>query len=68
MGGSRRCWGLGFGVEDDGFGMGGTGGSIGWACTGAPYASGFVTGSMGSHDRSDTVENAIREVLGMRAL
>ena len=54
MGGSRRCWGLGFGVEDDGFGMGGTGGSVGWACTSAPYAYGFVTGSMGSHDRSDT--------------
>lgn len=68
MGGTRRCWGLGFGVEDDGFGMGGTGGSVGWACTSAPYAYGFVTGSMGSHDRSDTVENAFRAVLGMGAL
>ena len=34
----------------------------------APYAYGFVTGSMGSHDRSDTVENAFRGVLGMGAL
>jgi CubicO group peptidase (beta-lactamase class C family) len=33
MGGPERCWGLGFAVDDDGWGMGGTGGSVGWACT-----------------------------------
>jgi CubicO group peptidase (beta-lactamase class C family) len=65
MGGPERCWGLGFGVEDDGYGMGGTGGSVGWACTTGGYAYGFTTGTMGGHDRSDAVENALRDVLGL---
>ena len=68
MGGPERCWGLGFAVEDDGFGMGGTGGSVGWACTTGGYAYGFTTGSMGGHDGSDTVENALREVLSLPPL
>jgi CubicO group peptidase (beta-lactamase class C family) len=68
MGGPERCWGLGFAVEDDGYGMGGTGGSVGWACTAGGYAYGFTTGSMGGHDRSDAVENALREVLGLPPL
>lgn len=68
MGGAERCWGLGFAVEPDGYGMGGTGGSVGWACTNGGYAYGFVTGSMGSHDRSDAVENALRRVLGLPPL
>ena len=68
MGGPARAWGLGFAVEDDGFGMGGSGGSLGWACTSARYAIGFVTGTMGEHDRSDSVENAFREVIGMPPL
>jgi len=68
MGGEERCWGLGFAVEDDGYGMGGTGGSVGWACTSGGYAYGFVTGSMGGHDRADGVENALRDVLGLPAL
>ena len=29
MGGPERAWGLGFGVDDEGFGMGGIGGSVG---------------------------------------
>lgn len=68
MGGPERAWGLGFGVEADGFGMGGTGGSVGWACTNGGYAYGFVTGTMGSHDRSDSVETAFREVIGLPPL
>jgi hypothetical protein len=68
MGGQPRSWGLGFAVDDDGWGMGGTGGSVGWACTSGGYAYGFVTGSMGSHGRSDAVENALRSVIGVPPL
>lgn len=65
MGGPERSWGLGFGVDDDGFGMGGTGGSVGWASVVGGYAFGFVTGSMGNHDRADRLENAVRSCLGL---
>jgi CubicO group peptidase (beta-lactamase class C family) len=68
MGGAERCWGLGFAVEDDGYGMGGTGGSVGWASTTGGYAFGFVTGSVGDHDRSDAVENELRRVVGLPPL
>ncbi len=66
--GIDNAWGLGFGVDADGFGMGGLGGSVGWASTAGGYAYGFVTGSMGSHDRSDAVENALRSCLGLPPL
>jgi hypothetical protein len=66
--GWENAWGLGVLVEDDGFGMGGTGGSVGWASTAGGYAYGFVTGSMGTHDRSDSVENALRGCLGLPPL
>jgi CubicO group peptidase (beta-lactamase class C family) len=65
MGGPERSWGLGFSVDDDGFGMGGTGGSVGWASVVGDYAFGFVTGSMGNHDRADQLENAFRSCLGL---
>jgi CubicO group peptidase (beta-lactamase class C family) len=39
VGGPERSWGLGFAV-DDGFGMGGTGGSVGWASVVGGYAFG----------------------------
>jgi hypothetical protein len=65
MGGAERAWGLGFAVQDDGYGMGGSGGSLGWASPEGRYAYGFVTGSLGGHDRSDLVENAFRAVLGL---
>ena len=51
--------------QDDGFGMGGTGGSVGWASVVGDYAFGFVTGSMGNHDRADRLENAFRSCLGL---
>ena len=41
--------GLGFAVDEDGFGMGGTGGSVAAASTVGGYAFAFVTGSMGGH-------------------
>lgn len=68
MGGETRSWGLGFGVDDDGYGMGGVGGSVGWACPEGAYAYGFVTGTMGTHERSDLVESTFREVIGLPPL
>ncbi|MBL7498491.1 beta-lactamase family protein [Frankia sp. CNm7] len=66
--GGPNAWGLGFGVDEDGFGMGGLGGSIGWASQAGHYAYAFVTGSMGDHSRADAVENALRDCLGLPPL
>ncbi len=66
--GSDNAWGLGFGVDDDGYGMGGLGGSVGWASTAGGYAFAFVTGTMGGHDRGTRVENALRDCLGLPAI
>jgi CubicO group peptidase (beta-lactamase class C family) len=66
--GAMNAWGLGFGVDDDGFGMGGLGGSLGWASRAGGYAFAFLTGSVGDHTRSDTVENALRTCLGLLPL
>jgi CubicO group peptidase (beta-lactamase class C family) len=67
--GFDAAWGLGFGVDADGYGMGGTGGSVGWASTAGGYAYGFVTSVLGSgHERSDRVENALRGCLGLPPL
>jgi len=63
--GVERTWGLGLSVEADGWGMGGLGGNVGWACTEGRYAFSFLTGSVGGFDRADTVENSARTVLGM---
>jgi CubicO group peptidase (beta-lactamase class C family) len=62
--GEPNAFGLGFGLDDDGFGMGGLGGSYGGASRDG-YAIGFVTGSMGSFDRETRVENALRSCLGL---
>jgi len=66
--GEDSAWGLGFGVDEDGFGMGGSGGSYAGASTAGGYAFAFVTGTMGSHARGTAVENAFRECLGMPPL
>lgn len=66
--GHENAWGLGFGVDADGFGMGGAGGSYAGASTARGYAFGFVTAAMGSHDRVAAVENAFRACLGLPAL
>jgi len=64
--GHDNAWGLGFGVDDEGFGMGGLGGSYGGACTREHgYAFAFVTGTMGTHARGERVENALRRCLGL---
>ena len=67
MGGVRE-WGLGVAVDDDGYGMGGVGGSFGWWSEAGQYAVGFLTGHIAGHDRADRLENAVREVIGLPAL
>ena len=66
--GSDTAWGLGVAIDSDGYGMGGTGGSLGWASRAGGYAYGFVTGTVGTYERSDIVENALRDSIGLPAL
>jgi CubicO group peptidase (beta-lactamase class C family) len=66
--GGHKTWGLGVLVEDDGWGMGGTGGSLGWWSVEGSYALGFVTAYVDDFDRVDRVENALRATLGLRPL
>jgi CubicO group peptidase (beta-lactamase class C family) len=65
--GEQAAWGLGFSVDEEGFGMGGLGGSFGGASRDG-YAIAFVTGSMGTHDRAIALENSVRSCLGLPAL
>jgi CubicO group peptidase (beta-lactamase class C family) len=51
--GEERSWGLGFALDVDGFGMGGIGGSLGWADPEHGLAFGFVTTQLGTHDRAE---------------
>lgn len=66
--GGERQWGLGVAVDPDGYGMGGLGGSFGWWSAAGGYAVAFLTGHIGSHDRGDRLETAVREVLGLPPL
>ena len=66
--GDDNAWGLGFGISDDGYGMGGLGGSYGGASTAGGYTVGFVTGSVGRYDRVDELEGTLRECLGLAAI
>ena len=66
--GDDTSWGLGFGIDPDGWGMGGLGGNYGGVCPAGGYTVAFVTGSAGGHDRGEAVENALRDCLGLPAL
>ena len=66
--GGEREWGLGVAVDADGYGMGGTGGSFGWWSEQGQYAAAFLTGHVGTHDRGERLENAVRDVLGLPPL
>jgi CubicO group peptidase (beta-lactamase class C family) len=68
VGGGDREWGLGVALDPDGFGMGGTGGSFGWWSECGQYAAAFLTGHVGTHDRGDRLEGAVRDVLGLPPL
>ena len=63
--GSDSTWGLGVGVDEDGFGMGGLGGSIGWWSQAGGYAFAYLTGWIGDHEPGERLENAVRSVLGL---
>jgi CubicO group peptidase (beta-lactamase class C family) len=63
--GHENAWGLGFGIDPEGFGMGGLGGSFGAACSEAGYAIAFVTGTMGTHARGELLENTVRACIGL---
>ena len=66
--GDDRRWGLGVAVEDDGWGMGGVGGSLGWWSEEGGYALGFVTGEIAGHERAGRLEDAVRDCLGLPPL
>ena len=66
--GDEAAWGLGVQIEADGFGMGGTGGSLGWWSSEGRYAIGFVTGYVADHDRVTRLDNAVRGCLGLPPL
>ena len=68
MGGEPRAWGLGVAVEDDGWGMGGTGGSTGWWSTDGRYAAAYLTSHVGDHAPATAVENALRLALDLPPL
>lgn len=63
--GEHHQWGLGFGVDSDGYGMGGIGGHFGAWEVNADYAMGFVRGTLGDFEASSAVENAFRRCLGL---
>ncbi len=63
-----NSWGLGFGVDTDGFGMGGLGGNYGGTSTAGGYSLAFVTGGVGTHDRVEGLENTLRDCLGLAPL
>lgn len=66
--GSHMRWGLGVAIEPDGWGMGGIGGSLGWWSDEGHYAFAFVTADLGTHDRANQIENAVRSCLGLAPL
>lgn len=63
--GEDNAWGLGFGISEDGYGMSGLGGNYGGSDTKGGYTIGFVTGSVGTFDRVDHLENTLRDCLGL---
>lgn len=66
--GDESAWGLGFGVDDDGFGMGGLGGHVGWWSSVGEYAMGYVSGSLGGFEALEALESVVREVLDLPPL
>jgi CubicO group peptidase (beta-lactamase class C family) len=56
-------WGLGVAVDSDGYGMGGLGGSLGWADPQLGLAEAYVTRFMGAHDRAEAMDAAMRATL-----
>jgi CubicO group peptidase (beta-lactamase class C family) len=66
--GWENAWGLGFGVDPDGFGMGGLGGSYAGVSVAGGFVIAFVTATMGTHERFDHLDNVLRGCLGLPPL
>ncbi len=66
--GGETAWGLGFGVDSDGYGMGGIGGHLGYWSVVGQYAIGYVTGSLGDYSPVEGVEAALRGCLDLPPL
>jgi CubicO group peptidase (beta-lactamase class C family) len=66
--GSHHDWGLGFSVDEYGFGMGGIGGHFGAWDSGGEYAFAFVRGTLGDFEAAEMVENTFRSCLGLAPL
>lgn len=64
----RGTLGLGLGIDDDGYGMGGLGGNYGGISTVGGYTAVFVTGSVRDYDRIDALDNTLRHCLGLPPL
>jgi CubicO group peptidase (beta-lactamase class C family) len=63
--GSEKSWGLGFSVDPNGFGMGGLGGSYAGVNMAGGYIIAFVTGTMGTHERVEQLDDLVRDCLGL---
>lgn len=63
FGGDEITWGLGVWVDDDGYGMGGLGGSLAMTDPALGLAEAYVTRQMGEHDRSDAMDAAVRAAI-----
>ncbi|MEY2532218.1 MAG: hypothetical protein QOF29_128 [bacterium] len=61
--GQDVTWGLGVGLEDGGWGMGGIGGSLGWADPARGLALAYLTTRMGDHERALAFEAALVSAL-----
>jgi hypothetical protein len=66
--GDDNSWGLGFGIDDNGYGMGGLGRSYGGANTAGSYTIGFVTGTVRGYEPIEALEGTLRDCLGLPAL
>ena len=67
MGGQERSGGLGFAVEEDGFGMGGVRGSLGWACRSALRLQ-LRHRQLEETTTAATPSNALRDAVGLPPL
>lgn len=63
--GGPAAWGLGVGVDPDGVGMGGVGGSFGWWSRAGGYVVAWLTGHLGDGSAGDRLEGVVREALGL---
>ncbi|HET6867369.1 MAG TPA: serine hydrolase domain-containing protein [Solirubrobacteraceae bacterium] len=59
----QATWGLGVAIDSDGYGLGGLGGSLGWADPQLGLAEAYVTRLMRDHGRAEAMDAAIRAAL-----